>query len=245
MIGIYKIKNIVSGKHYYGSSKNIEERFKRHIRDLRNNTHHNIHLLRAWQKYGERNFIFEVVEECSINDLLATEQKYLNLPEVYNIGMTASGGDNLTKNPNRKKIIEKITNTIHIIIDNMPIEERKTKFGKHKDKNPNWKGGSSVNFCQCGTEIAPSAKTCIKCVNRTGDKNPFYGKRHTNKTKKKLADLRQGKYNGTQNFPIIIDGVEYRSAGEASKTLGIPMATIRWRVKSKNKKFENYQYSNF
>jgi hypothetical protein len=47
-----------------------------------------------------------------------------------------------------------------------------------------------------------------------------------------------------ENFPIIIDNVEYRSAGEASKILNIPMATIRWRVKSKNKKFENYKYKN-
>jgi hypothetical protein len=40
----------------------------------------------------------------------------------------------------------------------------------------------------------------------------------------------------------MIDEVEYRSAGEASKILNIPMVTIRWRVKSKNKKFDNYKY---
>ena len=50
-----------------------------------------------------------------------------------------------------------------------------------------------------------------------------------------------GVYNGKQNIPIIIDDIEYRSAGEASKILNIPMVTIRWRVLSKNKKFNNYQ----
>ena len=53
---------------------------------------------------------------------------------------------------------------------------------------------------------------------------------------------RKGTYNGEQNLPIIIDNMEYRSAGEASKILNIPMVTIRWRVKSKNKKFNNYKY---
>jgi hypothetical protein len=40
----------------------------------------------------------------------------------------------------------------------------------------------------------------------------------------------------------VIDNVEYRSAGEASKLLNIPTVTIRWRVISKNKKFDNYKY---
>jgi hypothetical protein len=57
-----------------------------------------------------------------------------------------------------------------------------------------------------------------------------------------LREKRIGVYNGEQNIPIIIDGVEYRSAGEASKILKIPMVTIRWRVISKNKKFDNYKY---
>jgi hypothetical protein len=31
-------------------------------------------------------------------------------------------------------------------------------------------------------------------------------------------------------------------AGEASVKLNIPMATIRWRVRSENIKYENYKY---
>jgi len=30
MVGIYRIRNIISKKSYYGSSKDIEKRFKRH-----------------------------------------------------------------------------------------------------------------------------------------------------------------------------------------------------------------------
>lgn len=77
---------------------------------------------------------------------------------------------------------------------------------------------------------------------RNGVDNPFFGKQHSDETKKKLSEKMEGKYNGEQNIPVVIDDIEYRSAGEASKILGIPMITIRWRVRSKNRKFENYKY---
>ena len=110
------------------------------------------------------------------------------------------------------------------------------------ETNPNWKGGTSFKYCQCGTRIAPINNTCITCRDKSGMNNPFFGKQHSDKTKNKLSEKRLGKYDGEQNIPIIIDDVEYRSAGEASKVLNIPMVTIRWRVRSKNKKFNNYKY---
>ncbi|MEN6292413.1 MAG: GIY-YIG nuclease family protein, partial [Methanobacterium sp.] len=63
MIGVYKISNKIDGKSYYGSSKNIEKRWLRHKNELNKNKHINILLQRAWNKYGEENFIFSVVEE--------------------------------------------------------------------------------------------------------------------------------------------------------------------------------------
>jgi group I intron endonuclease len=110
------------------------------------------------------------------------------------------------------------------------------------EDNPNWKGGKSIVYCECGKKIGYGHTHCNKCRPRSEKNNPFYGKTHTDETKNKLSEKRIGTYNGEQNIPIIIDNVEYRSAGEASKILNIPMVTIRWRVKSKNKKFENYKY---
>jgi hypothetical protein len=42
--------------------------------------------------------------------------------------------------------------------------------------------------------------------------------------------------------PVMIDNIIYESLAEASNILKIPMVTIRWRVKSNNEKFNNYQY---
>ncbi len=83
--GIYIIKNKVNGKFYVGSSCNCEERFSAHKILLRKGKHHSVVLQRAWNKYGERNFIFKVIEECCAERLLDREQFYIdNFNPHYN-----------------------------------------------------------------------------------------------------------------------------------------------------------------
>lgn len=238
MIGIYRILNRVNGNCYYGSSNNVEKRWLRHKNELNKGKHINIILQRAWNKYGDDNFIFELVESCNVKLLLEIEQKYLDLKPEYNIGNKSSGGDNLTNNPNRNEIITKMTKSVRDKYNSMTDEEKKEKYSKPKDKNPNWKGGKT--FCKCNNRINSKSKTCLDCIDRSGKNNPFYNKTHSEETKKNISEYRKGNYYGKQNKPIVIDNIEYRSAGEASDKLGISMTTIRWRVKSD--KFENYRY---
>lgn len=77
--GIYRIINKVNDKMYIGSSYNLEKRLASHISMLINNKHHSIHLQNAYNKYGDDNFDFEVLEECEREFLLDREQYYLNL----------------------------------------------------------------------------------------------------------------------------------------------------------------------
>lgn len=77
--GVYKITNIVNGKLYVGSSKNIYQRWKNHKNMLKRNEYHSQHLQAAWNKYGEDKFIFEIIEECKESNLLIREQYYIDL----------------------------------------------------------------------------------------------------------------------------------------------------------------------
>lgn len=79
MAYIYRIRNIVNSKVYIGSTNNIMKRFNTHICNLRNKTHHNKHLQNAWNKYGESNFEFEIIEECDDSIKFRIEQKYIDL----------------------------------------------------------------------------------------------------------------------------------------------------------------------
>jgi group I intron endonuclease len=97
--GIYKITNSINGKIYIGSAQWIHRRWDRHRSDLNLQRHGSRHLQRSFNKHGMSVFIFEVIEECSVEDLLVREQYYLDLyksfdPKIgYNISPTA--GSNL------------------------------------------------------------------------------------------------------------------------------------------------------
>ena len=77
--GVYKIENSVNGKYYIGSSNNIYRRWKEHIKLLNRNNHHSPHLQFAWNKYGEKNFKFTILEECDEQILLKKEQFYIDM----------------------------------------------------------------------------------------------------------------------------------------------------------------------
>ena len=62
--GIYKITNIIDGKMIIGLSSNIFSRWWQHKKLLRKNKHYNSYLQNAWNKYGEQNFVFEILLEC-------------------------------------------------------------------------------------------------------------------------------------------------------------------------------------
>lgn len=114
--GIYKITNIVSGKFYIGSSKDIDWRWYCHKHYLKTGQHRNPKLQHSWNKHGEGKFIFEIVEEVKPVEkiLLEREQYHLDLLKPYerkigyNICPTAEGGDNITHNPNKEAFIDKM-----------------------------------------------------------------------------------------------------------------------------------------
>ena len=76
--GIYCIFNIVNGKRYIGSSKNLYDRLRTHLSLLRNNRSHNKHLQNSWNKHGENNFIFLVLEFCSEDTQYIREQEFIS-----------------------------------------------------------------------------------------------------------------------------------------------------------------------
>lgn len=74
--GIYKITNTVNDKFYIGRSSDLVERKCRHFCHLRKGTHHNKHLQRAFNKYGQDSFIFEVLEYTE--NIVEKEQEYFD-----------------------------------------------------------------------------------------------------------------------------------------------------------------------
>lgn len=98
MIGIYIITSLRNQKVYIGQSKHIEQRWEEHKNALQKNVHQNKHLQRAWNKYGEKNFIFSILEECDEKLLDEREQYWIdyyggiNSQNTYNFREGGSHG---------------------------------------------------------------------------------------------------------------------------------------------------------
>lgn len=83
--GVYQWKCLVNGKIYLGSTKRaFSVRKYEHLKELRIGKHHNKYFQSAWNKHGEKNFDFEIVEICDIETAKDREQYWLDALKPYN-----------------------------------------------------------------------------------------------------------------------------------------------------------------
>ena len=88
--GIYTITNNTNGHRYVGSAVDINGRWAAHKSALLGNKHHSIYLQRAFNKYGEAAFKFEVLEHWESEFLIGMEQLWINwLRPEYNMAPVA------------------------------------------------------------------------------------------------------------------------------------------------------------
>jgi group I intron endonuclease len=91
MAVVYLIKNMVNNKIYVGSAYNFIKRKNIHLSTLRNQKHKNCKLQRAYNKYGENSFEFEIIQECDKKEVLLFEQHFIDtLRPFYNINLIAN-----------------------------------------------------------------------------------------------------------------------------------------------------------
>jgi group I intron endonuclease len=106
MYVIYEIKNKSNDWRYIGCSKNYKKRWNEHQNDLNENKHHNVHLQRAWNKYGENEFEFNVLLNVESEKTMFLEEARIIEQEdmLYNIFEGGLGGDRFTNHPNKEEL---------------------------------------------------------------------------------------------------------------------------------------------
>lgn len=127
--GIYCIKNIINNKVYIGKSKNIPERWEKHLYALKSNTHPNSHLQSSFNKHGEINFKFLILESSSQNtDDILNEleikmiKEYKSHIDSYGYNKTF-GGEGAS---HTEEIKQKISNSLK----GRPLDERRKEILK-------------------------------------------------------------------------------------------------------------------
>lgn len=109
--GIYGIVNKINGKTYIGQTgERFLRRYWHHQWKLKNGSHDNKYLQESWNKYGEDNFDFVVIEVVSNRSVLdELEIKYINKyksnNQSYNMLLGGRGRRGFAMSENAKKII--------------------------------------------------------------------------------------------------------------------------------------------
>jgi len=200
--GVYQITNTSNGNFYVGSSVNIYKRWKDHSRSLNRGNHHSDYLQNAWNKYGEENFKFEIIEEVlDKSKLIEREQYYLDtLKPEYNIcpqaGKNTSGAAFYKNKEYQKRKNEAIKGF------KQTTEARKKISASHIG-NVNAKG--SIRTEEQRKKMSENLKK--RWQNKeykqrlsnahkglfSGEKHPLYGKPVSNETREKIRQAHLGK----------------------------------------------------
>ena len=104
MVGIYKITNKKTNQCYIGQSIHIEQRWREHKYEAKNENNSAL-IYQAIRKYGIENFSFEILEECELNEELLNQREkywiayYNSFSEGYNMTTGGQGSDGWTYNP--------------------------------------------------------------------------------------------------------------------------------------------------
>ena len=191
-IGIYKITNKTNEHCYIGQSREIFQRWYNHIIAAFNPTDkgYEYPLYRAMRKYGKENFTFEILEECSIEQLNEKELFWIKeLSPIYN--QTVGGDYQVVP---RKLSYQQVEEIQQILLQDIQGEvshkQLADKYGVSKDTirdinvGRTWKK-DNLNYplhyskydadkpnkiqhycCDCGIEISKSATRCVNCESK-------------------------------------------------------------------------------
>lgn len=206
--GIYAIIHNATGRRYIGSAVNIHSRWECHKSNLRKNKHTNTHLQRMWNLYGPEAFSFVVIETCPREFLLDREQKHIDEKAELNILPVA--GSRL----GRKHTLEACEKIRKARIGKSLSPEQKAKLIEGRK---NW-------------VISPEERAKIS-ERQKGEKNPWFGKHHTDEHKAILRIANIGENSKTWGRKHTEE--ELRKMREAWKNRIVPRETIE-RLRAAN-----------
>lgn len=220
--GIYCIENITTNKKYIGQSVDVNDRWRRHVSELKHNSHHNDYLQKAWNKYGENDFKFYILEYCNEYDLDKKEIYYINLYNTidrkygYNL---KSGGQ--AYNHYTEEIKNKISESNKKAYKNQELRNKRSIDALNQWSNPEIKE---------------------KII---GSNNGMYGKHHTEETKQKMRKNRSGIPSHRRNTtPVLCIELnqKFDDATEAGKELSLDGSAILKVCQGKRKTCGGYHW---
>lgn len=178
---IYIIKNTVNDKCYIGQCQDVVSRYEAHLRAT-----DNIPLHIAIQTLGADKFYYEVLDEVADDIRLDVETYYIDkfntlIPNGYNFYRHSSDG--FYKKNHSSETSAKISQSLKLWWSNASEDELSRRNKKISESN---KG--KIFTSEHKQKLSDIAKL------RTGSKNPFYGKKHSPESIRKMQLTKSRKY---------------------------------------------------
>jgi hypothetical protein len=186
--GIYKIQSKCKPERcYIGSAVNIDQRWSRHIYTLKSGKHKNIKLQRHFNKYGIGDLTFSILLGCERDYLIANEQFFIDSYKPY-FNINPNAGNCLGHFPSevtKKKISNSLKGNIPAMKGKKFPEEFKQKLRKAWERR----------------RLTPFSEETRSKMSKamSGANNPFYGRKHSAETRRKIGNSRTGKYTKENN----------------------------------------------
>lgn len=211
--GIYCIENKINGKKYIGQAKDIKDRWSRHKTDLKENVHVNSFLQNSWNKYGEENFIFYIIEIILPKEERNNKEIYYieHFDTLYPRGLNLNAGGKCANHSEKtkRKLSEINTGSKNPHYGKHRSEETKRKIseakkGKYLGRSP-WNKGIPCS------EIAKEKLSLINKGKKLSEKTKerigiaSFGRNHTEETKRKLSEINTGKKHTEETKQKISD----------------------------------------
>ena len=235
------LEQLKNGKHHCFHLQKAYEKYGKEIFEL---TYKEIEI--------DNEDVLRLLEERYINYCW-------NSGKLYNVSKKGCGGDLVSYHPKNKEFRERQSRISRERYAKLSEEEkRKRSENLMGDKNPNYGNRWSKELRErvskirkeyslthpnyikgktyeevYGKEKANELKRKIseRSKLKIGEKNHFYGKHHSEKTREIIRQKHLGKKNLVCSKKVLVDGVTYDSANDCAKKLSIDYSTVAYRCR--------------
>lgn len=193
--GVYKISSLCKPERcYIGSSKDIHKRWDCHLREFKKQKHHSVKLQRHYDKYGKNDLVFSIIIGCEKDELIQTEQYFIDVYNPYFNGMKKAGSNGGFKHTEEAK--QKISDAFKG--EKNPNYHREFT-PEHRKRIGEARKGKSSNKGYKWTE--EQRENLSKAL--TGRLSPHKGYQITEETRKKQSEAKKGKipWNKGKKYP--------------------------------------------
>ena len=215
--GIYGFICKTNNKIYIGSSINLSDRFRQHIKGSRSN----VLLQNAINKYNLQDFIFVIFEYCEQENLISREQFYFDtLKPEYNILEVAGSLLGFKHSADTLQKLSEINKGKTHSADTKALMSE-AKIG---EKNPRGMLGKSLSAEVIAKMSAAKKGENHPMYGKTGNSHPMFGKSHSAETLAKMS--------ATKGTPIYVYDTQgslentFSSANKAALHFDVSKTTI-------------------